>query len=84
MLTPVFTLARLTFAGRFVFLLLLLLVLPLALALSLSLVFLGFGRFGRFSLVLEFVLRFSVGSSGVTVSGDSPSLAARLMSIATV
>ena len=79
-LTPLFTLLRFTFAGRFE--LLLLLLLPLALALSL--VFLGLGRFGRFSLVLEFVLRFSVGSSGVTVSGDSPSFAARLISIATV
>ena len=80
MLTPVFTFARLIFAGRFA--LLLRLLLPLALALSL--VFLGLGRFGRFSVGLEFVFRFSVGSSGVTVSGDSPSLAARLISIATV
>jgi len=80
MLTPVFTLPRLIFAGRFE--LLLRLLLPFALALSF--VFLGLGRFGRFSLVLEFVLRFSAGSSGVTVSGDSPSLAGRLTSIATV
>jgi len=56
------------------------------LPLTLSFVFLGLGLLGLFSLVLddEFVLRFSVGSSGVTFSGDSPSLAARLISIATV
>ena len=84
MLTPVFTLPRLIFAGRFELLLRLLLPFALALALALSFVFLGLGRFGRFSLVMEFVLRFSAGSSGVTVSGDSPSLAGRLTSIATV
>lgn len=85
-LTPLFTLERLLFADRFELLLLFLLLLPfvLPLALALSLVFFGLGRFGRFSLELEFVLRFSVGSSGVTVSGDSPALASRLMSIATV
>ena len=84
--TPVFTFARLIFAGRFALLLLLRLPFAFALALALSLVFFGLGRFGRFSLLLddEFELRFSTGSSGVTVSGDSPSLAARLMSIATV
>ena len=77
-LAPLFTLARLIFAGLF--------VLPLLLAFpfALSFVFLGRGRRGRFSLVFEFVLRLSAGSSGVTVSGDSPSLAARLISIATV
>lgn len=81
-LAPLFTFPRLMLAGRFVLPLLLLLALPL----TLSFVFLGLGRFGLFSLVLddEFVLRFSTGSSGVTFSGDSPSLIARLISIATV
>ena len=74
-----FALARLTFAGLFV------LPLALALALAFSLVFFGRGFFGLLSLFDdEFVLRFSTGSSGVTFSGDSPSLVARLMSIATV
>ena len=73
-----FALGRLTFAALF--------VLPLAFALAFSLVFFGRGFFGLFSLLLdvEFVLRFSAGSSGVTLSGVSPSLVARLMSIATV
>lgn len=57
-----------------------------ALSFALSFVFFGRGFFGLFSLAFadELVLRFSAGSSGVTVSGDSPSLATRLMSIATV
>ena len=69
---------RFAFAARFAFAF----VFPLAF----SFVFLGFGRLGLFSLdVDEFVLRFSLGvSSGVTVSGDSPSLVGRLISIATV
>lgn len=68
-----FALARFAFAF----------VLPFAF----SLVFLGFGRLGLFSFPLdELALRFSLelSSSGVTVSGDSPSFAGRLMSIATV
>ena len=68
-------------AGRFAFAFLFPFVLPLAF----SFVFLGFGRLGLLSLLLEFVLRFSfVFSSGVTVSGDSPSFVGRLTSIATV
>ena len=78
---PAFVLVRFTFAR---FALIDLFVLPFALAFSF--VFLGFGRFGLFSLVFaaELVLRFSAGSSGVTLSDDSPALARRLMSIATV
>jgi hypothetical protein len=78
---PAFVLVRFTFER---FALIDLFVLPLAFAFSL--VFLGFGRFGLFSLVFaaELVLRFSAGSSGVTLSDDSPALARRLMSIATV
>ena len=76
----VFTLDRFTLAGLF--------VLPFALALpfAFSFVFLGRGFFGLLSLLFAavLVLRFSLGSSGVTFSGDSPSLAARLISIATV
>jgi hypothetical protein len=69
---------RFTLAGRF--------VLPFALPFAFSFVFLGRGFFGLFSLLFaaELVLRFSLGSSGVTLSGVSPSLAARLISIATV
>ena len=80
---PAFVLVRFTFAR---FALIDLFVLPLAFALAFSFVFLGFGRFGLFSLVFadELVLRFSAGSSGVTLSDDSPALARRLMSIATV
>ena len=79
-LTPLFVLARLMFDDLFA------LALALLLLLALSFVFFGLGRLGLFSLVLDagFVLRLSVGSSGVTVSGVSPSLAARLISIATV
>lgn len=57
-----------------------------ALALPFSFSFLFLGRLGLFSLRFDdaFVLRFSLGSSGVTFSGVSPSLAGRLMSIATV
>jgi hypothetical protein len=79
---PVFVFARLTLAR---FALIDLFVLPLAFAFSL--VFFGFGfGFGLFSLVFtaELTLRFSAGSSGVTFSDDSPALARRLMSIATV
>jgi hypothetical protein len=79
-LTPVFTLDRFTLAGLFV------LPFELALPFAFSFVFLGRGFFGLFSLLFAavLVLRFSLGSSGVTFSGDSPSLAARLISIATV
>lgn len=81
-LAPLFTFARFILAGRFALPLALLLALPL----TLSFVFLGLGLLGLFSLLLddEFVSRLSAGSSGVTFSGDSPSLAARLISIATV
>ena len=80
---PAFVLVRFTFAR---FALTGLFALPFVLPLAFSLVFLGFGRFGLFSLVFaaELVLRFSAGSSGVTLSDDSPALARRLMSIATV
>ena len=54
-----------------------------ALPLAFSFVFLGRGRRGR-SLLFVFVLRRSEGSSGITVSELSPSLAGRLMSMATV
>ena len=75
--TPEFAFGRLTLAGLF--------VLPLALAFSFVFLFRG-GRFGLFvfSFADEFVLRFSTGSSGVTVSDDSPAFAGRLISIATV
>jgi hypothetical protein len=61
--------------------------LAFALVLLFSFSFLFLGLRGRFSFAFAeaFVLRFSLESStGVTVSGDSPSLAGRLMSIATV
>ena len=77
--TPALALGRLTLAGLF--------VLPFAFAFALSFAFLFLGgRFGLFSLLFaaEFVLRFSVGSSGVTFSDDSPAFVGRLMSIATV
>jgi hypothetical protein len=81
---PVFVFARLRLIDLFA--LLDLFALPFVLAFAFSLVFLGRGRFGLFSLLFaeEFVLRFSLGSSGVTFSDDSPALATRLMSIATV
>ena len=81
---PAFVLARFTLIGLFA--LTDLFVLPLVLAFAFSFVFLGRGRFGLFSLVFadELVLRFSLGSSGVTFSDDSPALAIRLISIATV
>jgi hypothetical protein len=71
---------RFAFAGRFAF------AFALVLPFAFSFVFLGFGRLGLFSFEFdEFVLRFSLGvSSGLTVSGDSPSFVGRLMSIATV
>jgi hypothetical protein len=61
-------------------------VLPFLLPFAFSLVVRGRGRFGLFSfeVFVELVFRFSLGSSGVTFSDDSPSLVARLMSIATV
>ena len=77
--TPAFAFGRLALAGLF--------VLPFALAFAFSFAFLfRGGRLGLFSFrfAAEFVLRFSAGSSGVTVSDDSPAFAARLMSIATV
>ncbi len=82
---PVFVLTRFTFE-RFALIDLFALPFALPLAFAFSLVFLGFGRWGLFSLVFaaELVLRFSAGSSGVTLSDDSPALARRLMSIATV
>src|SRR6185369_16504153 len=82
---PVFVFARLTLA-RFALTALFVLPFVLPLAFAFSLVFFGFGRFGLFSLVFaeELTLRFSAGSSGVTFSGDSPALARRLISIATV
>ena len=84
-----FTFAAAFTFGRFAFVVLfelafaLLELALLALAFSFSFRFLG--RLGRFSLRFdELVLRFSLGSSGVTFSGVSPSFAARLMSMATV
>ena len=76
----------LPFAGRFAFAVRFALALPFVLPLAFSFVFLGFGRLGLFSLAVDvFALRFSFAfASGVTVSGDSPSLVGRLMSIATV
>ena len=77
--TPAFAFGRLTLAGLF--------VLPFAFAFAFSFAFLFLGgRLGLLSLVfaVEFVLRFSAGSSGVTFSGDSPAFAGRLVSIATV
>ena len=75
---PVFAFARLALLG--------LLVLPFVFPFAFSLVFLGRGLLGLFAFVfvVEFVLRFSLGSSGVTFSDDSPSFVARLISIATV
>jgi hypothetical protein len=74
---PVLALARFAFSGLFALL--------LAFAFSFAFLLRG-GRFGLLSLLFaaEFVLRFSAGSSGVTLSGDSPSFTRRLMSIATV
>jgi len=61
-------------------------LLALALALSFSFSFLFLGLLGLFSLRFAdaFVLRFSLDSSGVMVSGFSPSFVGRLMSMATV
>ncbi len=76
---PAFVFVRFALAGLFEF------ELPLVFPFAFSLVFRGRGRFGLFSLALaELELRFSLGSSGVTLSDDSPSLVSRLMSIATV
>ena len=84
-MAPVFVLVRFAFA-RFALIDLFVLPFVLPFAFAFSLVFLGRGRFGLFSLLFadELVLRFSVGSSGVTFSDDSPALASRLISIATV
>lgn len=70
--------------GRFAFSGLFVLAFAFLLLLAFSFVFFGFGRFGLFSLLFVFVFRFSLGSSGVTVSGDSPAFARRLRSMATV
>ena len=77
--TPAFALGRFTFAGRF--------VLPFAFAFAFSFAFLFLGGlFGLFSFLFaaDVALRFSVDSSGVTLSGDSPAFVGRLISIATV
>ena len=84
-----FTFPALAFAfGRFAFngLFALTFAVLLAFAFAFSFAFLGFGFFGRFSLLFAdaFALRLSPGSSGRTFSGVSPSFAGRLMSIATV
>ena len=78
-LAAAFTFGRFAFAGLFELVFAL-----LALAFSFSFLFLG--RLGLFSLRFAeaFVLRFALGSSGVTFSGVSPSLVGRLMSMATV
>jgi hypothetical protein len=78
---PAFAFGRFVLTGLF--------VLPFAFLLlfAFSFAFLFLGLFGLFSLLLfaaELVLRFSVVSSGVTLSGVSPSLVARLISMATV
>ena len=75
---PAFALARFALMDLF--------VLPFVFPFAFSFAFLGRGRFGLFALALlvELVLRFSLGSSGVTFSDDSPALVARLISIATV
>jgi hypothetical protein len=80
-LLPAFAFGRFVLTGLF--------VLPFAFLLlfAFSFGFLFLGLFGLFSLLVfaaELVLRFSVDSSGVTLSGVSPSLVARLMSMATV
>ena len=79
-----FVFGRFVLTGRFVLPFALPFTFLLLLALSFAFLFLGF--FGLLSLAFEeaFVLRFSAGSSGVTFSGVSPSLATRLTSIATV
>ena len=84
-----FTFPALAFAfGRFAFngLFALMFAVLLAFAFAFSFAFLGFGFFGRFSLLFAdtFALRLSPGSSGRTFSGVSPSFAGRLMSMATV
>ena len=81
---PAFALGRFAFTGLVVFAFPFAFAFLLLFALSLAFLFLGF--LGLFSLAFAetFVLRFSLGSSGVTFSGVSPSLASRLMSIATV
>ena len=60
-------------------------VLPFPFSLAFSFLFLGLRGLFSFAFAEPFVLRFSLGSSaGGTVSGLSPALAVRLMSIATV
>jgi hypothetical protein len=74
--------AAFALAGRFTFAF----GLAFAFALPLEFTFVFLGRLGLFSFALdEFAgaLEFAF-ASGVTVSGDSPSFAARLISIATV
>jgi hypothetical protein len=90
--TFAFGLFALAFAARFVFpfalgdRLAFAFVFPFAFAFA----FAFFGFFGLFSFAFAFafaevfVLRFSFDSSGATVAGDSPALAGRLTSIATV
>ena len=80
-LTGAFAFGRFTLAGLFV--LLFAFRLPFAFEFAFSFVFRGRGRRGL-SLLLVFVLRFSAGSSGVTLSGVSPSFVGRLISMATV
>jgi hypothetical protein len=84
----VFGLLAFAFAGRFAF--------PFALGdrlafafafvfpFAFSFLFFGFLGLSSFAFDDEFVLRFSFDSSGATASGDSPALAGRLTSIATV
>ena len=72
-----FAFAGLAFAFAF--------VLPFLLPFAFSFWFLGFLGLFSFAFAFALVFRFSLASStGVTVSGDSPSLAGRLTSIATV
>ena len=78
-LSPTVTVGLFALGVLFAFADLLALPFPFSFAFS----FLFFGRLGLFSLVLVDVFVLGV-SSGLTVSGASPSLVARLMSIATV
>ena len=84
--TFAFVFGRFTFAGRFAFRFALLLALLLTLPFAFSLAFLFLGLRGLFSFAFAelLALRFSLGSSGLTVSGVSPSLVGRLISMATV
>ena len=86
--TFAFGLLAFAFAGRFAFGFALALAgrFAFAFVLPFAFSFLFFGFLGLFSFAFadEFELRFSLGSSGLTVSGDSPALIGRLTSIATV